>query len=185
MCINKNEVNNYSVLNRYAKNNATVIIGSSYMHDVPVAELKQTFEINCNVYNRSLTDLTIAEAGEIVSEVIETLNPNKILLQLGEIELGGSSVGVDSLVNQMTELVDLVKSHGVSLVLVSIANPDESNRVTEFNRAIEKLAARSNCQFADIKISDSMEDAFHINAFRKLRFFLLDEMSLADSLILV
>lgn len=186
MCINKEEVSNYSVLNRYAKENSTVIIGSDYMHNIPIAELKQAFEINCDIYNRSLTGLTINESFEVLNDVIESLNPSKMLIQLGEIEVNNSSVEIESLITQLSDLIASVnKNKSIRIVLVSLANLDCSSKVNKFNTLLEKLARTTHCQFADINVPAQMEDVFHINAFRKLRFFLHDEISLTDSLNLI
>lgn len=62
MNIYEREVENFRKLNRIAKKNSVVLLGSTFAKDIPVSELVQTFDIDCNVYNRSLTDLSVFDA---------------------------------------------------------------------------------------------------------------------------
>ena len=84
MCISEKELNVYKSLNKIASRNSVVLLGSTYAKEIPVSELKQTYGILSDLYNRSLTDLSVFEANDIVIDTINCLKPKKILLQLGE-----------------------------------------------------------------------------------------------------
>ena len=81
------EAEEYMKLNELAVSNGVVMMGSTFAKDIPVGELRQAFELDFNIYNRSFTDLSVFDAEPVLINCVETLAPSKIVLQLGETDL--------------------------------------------------------------------------------------------------
>lgn len=175
MCIDSKELNTYSSLNRFAHKNSVVMLGSTYFKEMPLGELKQVFGIMSDIYNRSLTDLSVFEAEEIAISTIESLIPKKLVLQLGETDLEDQNHSVDEVISAIESLIS--KAHKtdrtLKIVLVSINNLSNKALQNEFNLKLEKLAKKSKCTYADITSAE--EDPTHIHSFRLLKFFMADD----------
>ena len=49
----KNELDCYTRLNKVAQKGGVVFFGSTFAKNIPVSELGQTFNINCNVWSNN------------------------------------------------------------------------------------------------------------------------------------
>lgn len=178
MCINNSEVANYKNLNQYAKKNSVVVLGSSFMHDIPMAELRQSFGILSDVYNRSLTDLTIAEALDITNNIMNEMAPKRILLQLGEVELQEENPNLEDMILGMKAIVETIKNNNKHCKIVLVSVTTTNNIKCDFyNRKLEELAGILKCQYADITCGHKKSDSQEISAFMKLKYFLTDDIS--------
>lgn len=177
MCIDKNEVNRYEMLNEYANKNAVVVLGSTFMHDIPMAELRQSFGIHTDIYNRSLTELKVSESADVIKEIMNTLSPKKLLIQLGEVELK-EKADIDSVISEMKSLVRIVNclNKHCKVVLVTVTNVADTELMDEYNCKLEELAKDTKSQFADITSGSKKSESAYINAFMKLKYFLSDDM---------
>lgn len=54
----KNEIKNYQALNELADQNGLVIFGGTEDRKIPLCELKQAFDLESNLYNRSISNLS-------------------------------------------------------------------------------------------------------------------------------
>ncbi len=184
MNIYNRERENYKKLNSVANSNGVVLIGSSFAKEIPVCELRQTFQLNCDVYNRSYTDLSVFDAKDLVSECINELKPQRVLLNLGETDLERGFRSVPEIVTAYESLLlDLKKQYkNCRFVIVSICDSEYTSHPGELNRQLEALAKRHKCQYADIT---SAKKSTHpsITAFDMLRLFMLDKVSLGDVLL--
>ena len=178
MSINKNELANYKSLNSLARKNSVVILGANYMKEMPVGELKQVFGIISDIYNRSLSDLSVFEARPILEDIITQLCPKKIILQLGETDLE-KGTDVDKVIAEVSSLLNTIKKmdRSLKIVLVSINNLTNKQIETEFNIRLSSICTGSKVQFADIT-SAASDDSCRIQTFRLLRYFMSDDMLL-------
>ena len=181
MCINPKEINNYNSLNRFARKNSVVILGSTYAKEMPVGELKQIFGIISDIYNRSLTDLSIFEADEVLNSIMKDLIPSKLILQLGETDLDNNH-SVDEVIEKLISLIAMCKKADkkIKIVLVSLNNLKNKEIESEYNSRLEEIARKNSCVFADITSTNTAdnEDPTHINAFRLLKYFMADDIAL-------
>jgi len=177
MCIDKNEMQKYKMLNNIARRNSVVIIGSDYLKEMQVGELKQVFGIINDVYNRSLTDLSVFEAEPIIKDTITELLPKKIVLQLGENDLSKPSITVDSVIKAYDGIIKAIKKQDkqIKIVAVSINNLLDKEVEKNYNGQLEKLCKTNNCQFVDTT-SAGDNDISRINTFRCLRYFISDDI---------
>lgn len=181
MNIYEREQKYYQNLNAVAKQHGVVLIGSSFAKEIPVCELRQTFQLDCDLYNRSYTDLSIYDAKSLITECMDSLSPHKLLLNLGETDLERGFHTIKEIVDSYEALLNDLKSHDPScqLVVVSVCDSEFATKPAELNRQLELMAKRNHCQFADISgarksISPS------VKAFDILRFFMLDKLTLSD-----
>ena len=86
----ENELENYRMLNKVARKGGAVLFGSTFARNIPLGELKQDFEFDCDLYNRSLTDLSVFDVGGVLEDCVIGLEPRKVLIQLGETDLDGA-----------------------------------------------------------------------------------------------
>lgn len=181
MCIDKKELHSYKTLNRLANKNSVVILGSTYMKEMPVGELRQIFGILSDIYNRSLTDLSAFEADEILSDIIAELSPKKIVLQLGETDLNSGSHSVDEVISETSRILSHIHKldKKIKVVIVSLNNLNDSSIQNEYNSKLEEMSSKNNCVFADItSVAETSEDTTHIQSFRLLRYFMADDFIL-------
>lgn len=173
------ELQYYSRLNSISRKGGVVLFGSTFGKNIPVSELAQTFEMDCSVYNRSFNDLSVSDAAEIFGEAVMTLQPDKIIIQLGETDLERGYKSVAEITSAFEELIKKIRKADkkVKIVVVSVCS-DEKETVS-LNKSLEVLAERHRCQFADISCSAHSEIPF-VKAFSSLRLFITDKLSLSD-----
>lgn len=179
MCIDNKELMIYRELNSYARMNSVVILGSTYMKDMPVAELKQGFGIISDIYNRSLTDLSVFEASDAASDIVKELLPRKLILQLGETDLMDGEHTSDEVISEYRNVIKAIRKvdKHQKIVLVSLNNLTDREVQADFNRSLEKLASETKSTYADIS-NIQQDDRTHIQAFRLLKFFMSDDIVL-------
>lgn len=182
MNIHKNEFKRFETLNGLANMGGTVIIGSTFANAIPANELKQTYNIDCDVYNRSIADLTIFEASELIQKTMEQLKPSRILLNLGEtdLELGFSSV--KEIVECYEKIINMIHNANkhCKIVIVSVCDNEYNIQPNVLNRGIEALSRKYKCQYADIT-SASGKKFPALEAFRALKYFMTGSMTFADA----
>lgn len=179
------EIKSFRKLNTVANANGVVIFGSSFAKEIPVCELKQTFNIECDLYNRSLTDLSIFSAGELLQDCVCSLLPKKVLLQLGETDLEQGYHTLSEIINAYENLIAKLRSADkhCKIVIVSVCENENGIQPEKLNKELEKMAYRLKCQYADITPAFS-NDSPYIKAFSLLKGFILDRISFYDAICL-
>ena len=180
------EAESFRKLNKVAKANGVVLFGSSFAKAIPVCELKQTFHMDCNIYNRSLTDLSVFSAEKLLEDCVIGLSPKKILLQLGETDLEQGYHTIPEIINAYEKIISNLKSSDkhCSIVIVSVCENASGIYPEELNKELELMARRTKCQYADISPAFS-NDSPCVKAFGLLRFFMMDKISFYDAMTLV
>ena len=95
MNVYEREIKEYSSLNRIAKKNSIVLLGSTFAKNIPVSELSLSYGMNNDIYNRSITDLSVFDASTVIEYCIKEIQPRKILIQLGETDLARGYKTID------------------------------------------------------------------------------------------
>lgn len=184
--IYEREAEEYMKLNYFAEENGIVIMGSTFAKEIPVGELVQSFGLERNVYNRSFTDLSIADAEALFINCAETLAPSKIILQLGETDLERGFRSVPELIGEYTGLVKGIKRRNrfSDVVIVSVCENANGIRPADFNARLEKMADELGCRYADITeaAKDNMPS---VKAFSLLRRFMRNGISFCEAMTMV
>lgn len=136
----------YAFLNKMAKGNGIVLLGSTSLEEQPVNELLQRFDVQKNIYNRSVSGLTIAGAEGCLEQCVYELSPSKLIVNLGEEDVKYSD-DVEQMIEQYRWL--LYKIHvalpNCQLILTTVYG--EGVVCDSFNDELEKLAAEVGCIF--------------------------------------
>ncbi len=177
----KNELDCYTRLNKVAQKGGVVFFGSTFAKNIPVSELGQTFNINCNVYNRSFADLSVFDAQELIDDAVMILAPKKVILQFGETDIERGYKSVTEIINAYEQLINKIKKvdKKIKMVIVSVCSDEQDCK--DLNIALESLAVKCKCQYADITTAKTNEIP-SIKAFSMLRYFILDKFSFYDAM---
>ena len=186
MNVHEREIENFRKLNKLAKMNGVVLFGSSFAKNIPVCELKQAFHLDCNIYNRSLTDLSIFHAEELLNDCIFSLKPGTVLLQLGETDLEQGYHTIPEIIEAYKSLITKLKAADkhCDIVIVSVCENSSVVYPDALNKQLEALAHSAKCQYADISPAFS-NDSPSVKAFSLLKYFMLDQFSFYDSMTLL
>ncbi|MBQ9699590.1 MAG: SGNH/GDSL hydrolase family protein [Lachnospiraceae bacterium] len=146
------EIKKYSELNKLADQNGIIIMGGTEDKDIPLCELKQAFELDSELYNRSIPNLSINTALEAYDACVAELNPDTILLHIGinDLEFFQSNPSVFD--QRYRELIKHIKSLNkkCTIAIISLKNPNEISIISEMNKHLKYIADSEQCQYGDI-----------------------------------
>ena len=177
----KNELDRYRDLYKVAEKGGVVFFGSTFAKNIPAAELGQALQLNCSVYNRSFSDLSVFDALEILDEAVLTLYPKKIILHLGEIDIERGYKSIEEISAAYEQLVLRIKKFDKRIKIIIASMCSEEKGSDQLNAALEKLSSKCRCQYADISKAKESEAPF-ISAFKMLKFFMLDRITFYDAM---
>ena len=149
ICIQANAMKQ---MNDFSMKGEIVFFGSTYMSEFPLYEFVNRCTFENAVYNRSIEELTVGEALEIVDDCVISIAPEKIFLSLGE-----SDNDKDKAVEEYTRLVSGLRSRLPRCKLYLIGLSGDSEYVKEFNRGIAALCDNDNVRYIELisaKLSD-------------------------------
>ena len=184
--IYEREAEEYCRLNELAVRNGVVLFGSTFAKEIPVGELRQAFDLDFNIYNRSFTDVSVFDAEPLLMECVESLAPSKILLQLGETDLERGYKSVPEIIAAYDSLVKSIKKRNrfTDIVIVSVCENSNGIQPSEFNSQLKKMAKKNKCKFADISnaSSDRMPS---VKAFSMLKMFMRNGITFCEAMNMV
>ena len=180
------EAEEYCRLNDFAVRNGIVLFRSTFAEEIPVGELRQAFNLDCNIYNRSFADVSVFDAEELLIKCAESLAPSKILLQLGETDLERGYKSVPEIIAAYDSLVKSIKKRNrfTDIVIVSVCENSNGIQPSEFNSQLKKMAKKNKCKFADISnaTSDRMPS---VKAFSMLKMFMRNGITFCEAMNMV
>ena len=146
------ETKEYSALNELAEKGGTIILGGKEDKNIPLCELKQAFELNSKFYNRSFENLTITKAYELYKSCVAPLEPDTVLLHIGENDLALFNESPDKFISIYRELISEIKSDNKKcrIAIVSLKNYEGDIIKARLNEQLKYLAGSERCEFADI-----------------------------------
>lgn len=146
------ELKKYQSLNKFADKSGTVIFGGTQDKEIPLCELKQAFAPDEVLYNRSVENLCTDNALEAYRACVSGLNPDTVILHIGEkdIELFGKNEAAFE--NKYRELINYIRAEtpDCRIAIVSIKNPDNDPETACLNKRLEYIADSEKCDFEDI-----------------------------------
>lgn len=146
------EIKKYLTLNELAEPNGIVIIGGTEDKEIPLCELKQAFELNSNLYNRSLTGLSINDAVNFYDSCIATLMPASVLLHIGAEDVELFKANAAAFEQKYLELIKHIKSldKKCNIAIISLKNPEKQDAITDLNKHLKYIAESEHCEYEDI-----------------------------------
>ena len=142
----------YRTLNDLAPVGGCVIFGGTSDLTIPLGELKETFSLQGNFYNRSLPGLQLEHAAELYDLCVADLAPEEVFLHLGEADPDLFACDAALFDRQYAALLRHIRQEdpACSLTIVSLKNPDSDPLIEQLNRHLEILAQNECCRFCDI-----------------------------------
>lgn len=148
----KQEMERYAALNALAEKGGTVILGGSADREIPLCELKQAFALNVDLYNRSISDLSVRTAIEVYDACVAPLAPESVLLHIGAADAEFFAEHPADFDQKYRELIEHIKAADpkCSIAIIALRNPDEAANITEMNKHLKYIAESERCEYGDI-----------------------------------
>ena len=150
----KTEIKKYQELNKLADSNGTVILGGTEDREIPLCELKQAFDLNSRLYNRSFSNMSILDAKEIYDTCIAPLHPEYVLLHIGDADLKFFEENSSEFDQKYRELIQHIKDANskCNIAIISLKNHNENTTIAELNKHLKYIADSEHCEFGDISM---------------------------------
>lgn len=142
------EMETYRELNSITEAGGVVLFGSNTFAALPLGELTQAYRITEPLYNRSIKDVRISQIENYLKVCLYDLNPRKIFVNMGDVDIQDDSLDVDNFISKYEWLLYMIHTKTqAEIYIVSIlsSNPE----AMEINRRLKKLAAQTGCSFID------------------------------------
>ena len=146
------ETQRYNRLNALAETDGIVIFGCKEDKNIPTGELCRAFSVDTNVYNRSFDELSVKDAVEVYEQTVAPLNPETLLIHLGEADIEFFTQNPGEFDNKYRELINTVRKHNKKcrISVISLRNYKNDRNITEMNRHLKYLADSEKCEYGDI-----------------------------------
>ena len=146
------EIKNYTKLNELAEQGGIVIFGCGVDKDIPTCEIRQAFAVESRIYNRSFDNLSVNEAASVYEKVVGPLEPETVLIHLGEADLSTLGVNPTEFDNKYLELIKIIKAQNKKcrIAVVSLKNYDSVPQIAELNKHLKYIADSEQCEYGDI-----------------------------------
>ena len=146
------EIKNYTKLNELAEKGGIVIFGCGVDKDIPTCEIRQAFAVESKIYNRSFENLSVNEAASVYEKIVEPLEPETVLIHLGEADLTIFAKSPTEFDNKYLELIKVIKAQNKKcrIAVVSLNNYDSVPQIAELNKHLKYIADSEKCEYGDI-----------------------------------
>lgn len=142
------EMETYRELNSITEAGGVVLFGSNTFANLPLGELTQAYHITEPVYNRSIKDIRISQIENYLKVCLFDLNPRKIFVNLGDVDIKDDSLDADNFISKYEWLLYMIHTKTqAEIYIVSIVS--SSPEAMEINQRLQKLASQTGCHFID------------------------------------
>ncbi len=187
MSIYEREIKEYTALNKVAKKGSIVIFGSSFAKNIPASELAGSYNMDCCIYNRSINDLSVFDAPNVIEKCIADIVPRKIIIQLGETDLAKGYKTIPEIADAYKKLIVEIKNYidSCEIIITSVCNSETLIYPSELNSKLSSIALNMKCKYADITVAEAHKQPY-IRAFEMLKPYIrTSNLSFADSMNMV
>lgn len=155
--MNELEIKKYQSLNNVANCGGIVMFGGKDLFELPLCELKQAFDINDDLYNRSFENLSLAEAEDTYTKCIASIKPDTLFIQLGDDDIDLFKTSKDEFTSLYRHLLGTIKrtDKRCRLAIVSLKNYENDPVIAELNKHLKYIADSEKCEFCDISSKKS------------------------------
>ncbi len=132
--------------------NSVILLGDGIDKKIPVASLAKDFDFNFSIYNKSRENLKLKEAHEYFQSEIKPLEPEGIILHMGENDVNLFASNPADFDNLYLTLIEEIKAVNKKcrIALVSLANSANSRNIAEMNRHIKAISESEACTFVNL-----------------------------------
>ena len=145
----------YQTLNELAEKGGTVILGGAADKDIPLCELKQAFNLEEALYNRSFAGLSVSNAVTAYDSFIAPLKPSCILLHLGADDVATFETDSSSFDGAYHSLIQHIKASApkCTIGVITLKNPENNPAIAELNKHLNYIAESERVEFEDISVN--------------------------------
>lgn len=135
------------------KKNAVILIGGSIDTEIPVSNLAKEFNFNFDIYNKSAAKLSVGNANEYFQKNIAALEPEAVLIHLGDSDLQTFKSDSSAFDRNYLALVENIKAlnKNCRIALVSVENPSNDKSVNLMNAHIKAIANAEKTSFVNLE----------------------------------
>ena len=146
------EIRKYQSLNKVANCGGIVMFGSKDLFDLPLCELKQAFDINDDLYNRSFESLSLNDAQDVYAQCVSDIKPDTLFIQLGADDVEMFSNDKEKFIYLYRSLIFSIKrkNRKCRVAIVSLKNYDDDKVISEINKQLKYIADSENCDYCDV-----------------------------------
>ncbi len=133
--------------------NAVILMGTGTDNYIPVDLLAKDFGFNFDIYNKSAVSLSLSSANEYFNKNIATLQPEAVMLHLGENDTKLFKTDSKTFDNNYLALIENIKSlnKNCRIALVSVDNPYSDKTIKEMNAHIKAIAEAENAVYVNLE----------------------------------
>jgi len=148
----KAELQKYNILNELAEQKGIVVFGGSEDINVPLCELKQAFDIDSKMYNRSIPGLSISDAISAYDACVAPLAPETVLIHIGSADLDFFGENPFAFDQQYRELIAHIRSldKNCRIAIVSLKNYENDPAISDLNTHLKCIADSERCEYGNI-----------------------------------
>lgn len=133
--------------------NSVILFGGSLDKKIPVAELAKSFDFNFEIYNKSEDSLSVSDCGKYFQNKIAALQPEGILIHIGDKDYNLFKNDSTSFDNAYLNLISGVKAVNKKcrIALVSVNNPNNDKTLALMNAHIKAIADSENAAYINLE----------------------------------
>ena len=146
------EILKYQKLNELAQTGGIVILGGSEDLNIPLCEIRQAFEMEENLYNRSFMDFSVTDSVVAYDACVSALKPETILLHVGQMDLDVLQQNAAEFDSQYRALINhiRVQNKHCRIAIVSLRNYENDPVIANMNTHLKYIADMEHCEYGDI-----------------------------------
>ena len=146
------EIKKYIKLNELAEQGGIVVFGCGEDVNIPVGEVRQAFSVDAKMYNRSFKNLSITEAEAMYETCIAPINPETVLIHIGEDDLSLFKKDAAEFDTTYRKLIAFIKKQNKKcrIAVVSMREHDNHPIIAEMNQHLKNIADSEQCEYGDI-----------------------------------
>ena len=148
----ESEIKKYQKLNDLAQANGIVIFGGKDDTNIPLCEIRQAFNVEENMYNRSFTDLSIEDAILVYDNCVSSISPETVFIHIGDCDIDMLKENPAEFDNKYRELIKHIRTQNKKcrIAVVSLRNYDSNPEIADVNKHLKYIADSERCEFGDI-----------------------------------
>ena len=146
------DLQKYKALNELAEQNGIVVFGGSEDINVPLGELKQAFDIDAKMYNRSISGLSIRDAIAAYDACVAPLMPETVLIHIGSADMDFFKENSSAFCREYQALIEHIRSldKDCRIAIVSLKNYDNDPLIAGMNTQLKYIADCEKCEYGNI-----------------------------------
>ena len=145
----EDEMETYREMNSITEAGGVVLFGSNTFASLPIGELAQAFRITEPIYNRSIKDVRIDQIESYLKVCLYDLNPRKIFVNMGDIDILNENVDIDNFISKYEWLLYMIHTKTqASIYIVPIVSGCPA--AFKINQRLKALASQTGCKYIDV-----------------------------------